>query len=130
MPRTQSSRTRRTPPRAADGRFVRRPSARKRATDESARRHATVEHLAVLAAALVCGVLGLAVHLLWIVAIVLMALLFGLLATELRGGRGGIVSELVSEGKTVVAEISSAAEADTADAGTSPPEEGPAPAGG
>jgi hypothetical protein len=87
------------------------------------RRPATVEQLAVLAAALVCGVFGLAIHVLWLVAIVLMALLLGLLAAEMRGARGAtIISEVVSEGKTVVAEISSAVDGDVG-AG-----EGPAPA--
>jgi len=51
---------------------------------------------------LILGLIGLAVHIAWIVAIVVLGILFGLMAAELRGRRtGGVISEVVA---AVVAE--------------------------
>jgi len=58
--------------------------------------------------ALICGLLGLAVHVLWFAAIVLMAVLLGLIASQLRDRRGGgVVSAVVS---TVMVEAKSVGE--------------------
>lgn len=55
------------------------------------------EQLAVLSLAIVCGLLGFALHILWIPAIVLMALLWGYMASELGSSRrGGVVSDVVT----------------------------------
>jgi hypothetical protein len=82
------------------------------------------EHLIILVAALVFGVLGLAVHFLWFVSIVLMALTLGLLGAEIRRHRGhGLVAEVVAQAKGLADEIG-AAEAPADEAGrTSAPEE-------
>jgi hypothetical protein len=69
-----------------------------------------VEQLAILALALVFGLVGLAIHVLWFAAIVLMALLLGLMASELRGRRdGGVISEVATavreEAKKVAADV-------------------------
>jgi hypothetical protein len=78
-----------------------------------ARRESTqlVQQLAVLALAIVLGLIGLAVHFLWIPAIVLMAVLFGLIASGLRGQQGGgVISEVATtvmdEAKSVADSIS------------------------
>jgi hypothetical protein len=66
---------------------------------EAARRESTqlVRQLAVLALAILLGLIGLAVHFLWIPAIVLMSVLFGLIASGLRGQRGGgVISEVAT----------------------------------
>lgn len=66
------------------------------------------EQLAILALALLFGVIGLALHFFWFPSILLMALLFGLSASELRSRRGGgVISEVVT---TVVAEAKGVAE--------------------
>jgi len=77
---------------------------------ESARQ---AEHLAILALALICGLLGLAVHVMWFAAIVLMAVLLGLIASQLRGPRGGgvvsgVVSTVIVEAKSVGEDIARA----------------------
>jgi hypothetical protein len=77
-------------------------------TASSARRESSrqVEQLGVIALALVCSVIGFAVHAFWFGSIVLMAMLFGLTAAELRTARGrGIISEVVSEARIVTQEI-------------------------
>jgi len=64
------------------------------------------EQLVILVGALAFGLLGLAIHFLWIVSILLMALLLGLIASEIGGRHGrGIVAEMVNEVKVVVDEI-------------------------
>jgi len=65
------------------------------------------EQLVVLALALLFGFIGFAVHFFWLAAIVLMAVLFGLMAARLRSGKGGLVSGVVA---TVVAEARSVTE--------------------
>jgi hypothetical protein len=66
-----------------------------------------LEQLAILGVALLFGLIGLAVHFLWFVSIIAMALLAGLMAAEIRGARGrGVISEVVTEAKIVVEEIS------------------------
>src|ERR1700728_3636392 len=80
---------------------------------ESARQ---AEKLAIPALAIVLGLIGLAVYVLWLAAIVLMAVLFGLIASELkvRTGGGGVVPGVVT---TMVVEAKSVAE-DVAESGT------------
>jgi hypothetical protein len=58
--------------------------------------------------ALLFGAIGFAVHFFWFPSILLMAVLFGLSASELRSQRGGgVISEVVS---TVVSEAKGIAE--------------------
>jgi hypothetical protein len=68
-----------------------------------------VEQLALATLALLFGLIGLAVHVLWFVSIVLMAIQLGLLASEFGSRRGGkgIISEVTHEVATVVEEIKS-----------------------
>lgn len=76
-----------------------------RARGQSARQ---AEQLAILALALLFGAIGFAVHFFWFPSILLMAVLFGLSASELRSQRGGgVISEVVS---TVVSEAKGIAE--------------------
>jgi hypothetical protein len=91
-----------------------KPDRRPVASRDSVRQ---VEQLAILALALIFGVIGFAVHFFWFPAIVLMAALFGLIASGLRGTRGGVFSEVVS---TVVTETRSIAEATAHDADRPP----------
>lgn len=70
---------------ARGGGVARRPIARRR------------EQLLVLSVAIVCGLLGFPLHILWIAAIVLMAILWGFMASELGGSRrGGVMSNAVT----------------------------------
>jgi hypothetical protein len=79
-------------------------SAARTASRESAQQ---VEQLAVLSAALLFGLIGFAVHVLWFASIVMMAALLGLMASGLRRrGDRGVVSEVVSQVKLMAAEIS------------------------
>jgi len=86
------------------------PDRRSVASRDSVRQ---VEQLVILALALVFGVIGFAVHFFWFPAIVLMAALFGLIASGLRGTRGGVFSEVVA---TVMTETRNIAEATAPDA--------------
>jgi hypothetical protein len=73
--------------------------------DSRARRLPTgeSEQLIIALAALGSGVLGLAIHLFWIVSIVLMALLAGLIGAEARHQRGhGLVAEVVAEARAAI----------------------------
>ena len=64
------------------------------------------EQLIIVVAALGCGLLGLAIHILWIVSIVLMALLVGLIGADSRRQRGhGLVAEVVAEARGVMDDI-------------------------
>src|ERR1700722_18770277 len=64
------------------------------------------EQLMIVLAAIAFGLVGLFVHILFVVSLVLMALLLGLLASEARGQRGrGIVAEVVNEAKVVIDEV-------------------------
>jgi hypothetical protein len=70
-----------------------------------------VQQLAVLALAILLGLIGLAAHFLWIPSIVLMAALFGLIASGLRGQRGGgviaeVATTVMMEAKSVADSIS------------------------
>jgi hypothetical protein len=79
-------------PRTADNR-AQVSSTRMR---RQSRRKASME-LSVLSIAIVLGLIGFAVHTLWVLSIVLMALLWGVAASELSRMRGGApVSEVVS----------------------------------
>jgi len=70
-----------------------------------------VEQFAVLALALTCGLLGFAVHFFWFPSVVLMAILVGLTAAEMRSGRRrGVISEVVAEARNVVEDITSRGE--------------------
>ena len=71
------------------------------------------EQLAIVALALLFGAIGFAVHFFWFPSILLMAILFGLSASELRSQRGGgviseVVSTVVSEAKGVAKDATSA----------------------
>jgi hypothetical protein len=60
------------------------------------------EQIVMLAAAIVLGLAGLAVHVLWLAAIVLMSVLLGLIAADMRvRGGGGVVNELVAGVKSI-----------------------------
>ena len=64
------------------------------------------EQLMIVLAAIAFGLVGLFVHILFVVSLVLMALLLGLLASEARGQRGrGIVAEVVNEAKVVIDDV-------------------------
>jgi hypothetical protein len=77
----------------------------------------------LLALALLFGVIGFAVHFLWFGAIVLMAVLLGLIVSEMRSRRGrGVISEVVT---TVMVEAKSVAEAIASGGGNEPEPEGP-----
>jgi hypothetical protein len=104
-------------PKATTRRPPRRVSAKNRSAEEAPspetargdarlRRTAArqIEQLAVLTLAIIFGVFGLALHGLWIGAIILMALLWGYLASTIRSRRdtGGVVSNVVS---TVLEEV-------------------------
>lgn len=66
-----------------------------------------VEQIVILSLALVFGLVGLAIHILWLASIVLMAILLGLAAAAVRRRAGrGAIGEVVAQAKTVVAEIS------------------------
>ena len=64
------------------------------------------EQLMITIAAIVFGLVGLFVHVLFVVSLVLMALLLGMLASEARNQRGrGIVTEIVNEAKLVLEDV-------------------------
>ena len=78
--------------------------------------------MVLLALALLFGVIGFAVHFLWFGAIVLMALLLGLIASEMRGRRGGgVISEVAT---TLMVEATSVADAIASGGGKVPEPEG------
>ena len=65
------------------------------------------EQLGLVALAIVLGLIGFAVHFLWFASIVVMSVLFGLIASELRGRRTGgvttaVVDAFVGEARNVV----------------------------
>lgn len=64
---------------------------------------AAIRHLALLGVTIVVSLLGLAIHVLWLVAIVLMAMLFGLIAATVRGR--GVIPELVAEAHSVADDL-------------------------
>jgi hypothetical protein len=67
------------------------------------------EQIAILALAIICGLIGLAAHVFMLASIVLMSVLLGLIAADVRGRRGrGVISELVAEAKNVADDITSA----------------------
>jgi hypothetical protein len=67
------------------------------------------EQVVLLALAILFGVIGFAVHFLWFGSIVLMAVLLGLIVSEMRSRRGkSVISEVVT---TVMVEAKSVAEA-------------------
>ena len=125
-PKTKSaqSRTRRT---------MKQPAAADDAVNESARRRVPSntrslagqsEQLIILVVALGFGLIGLAIHFLWIVSIVLMALLVGLIGAEARRQRGhGLVAEVVAEARAVADDIGTPVPgSDNESAHRSPPE--------
>jgi hypothetical protein len=81
-----------------------RPGVAASSRRDGARR---AEQLAVLSLAIVVALVGFAFHPLWIVAVVLMALLWGFMASALRSGRGSgsvlteVVTAVVAEAKDV-----------------------------
>ena len=81
------------------------------------------EQVVLLALAILFGVIGFAVHFLWFGAIVLMAVLLGLIVSEMRSRRGkSVISEVVT---TVMVEAKSVAEAIASGADKVPEPEGP-----
>jgi hypothetical protein len=72
-----------------------RPGVSAAARRDGARR---AEQLAILSSAIVVALVGFAFHPLWIVAVVLMVLLWGFMASALRSGRGSgsVLTEVVS----------------------------------
>jgi hypothetical protein len=71
--------------------------------------------MALLALALVCALLAFAVHAFLFASIVLLSILLGLMASNLRLSRaqGGVIAEVVAEAKSFRDDLSTA----TADAG-------------
>jgi hypothetical protein len=63
-----------------------------------------VRQLAIVGLALVCGLLGLVVHVFWLAAIVLMSVLFGLIAANVRGR--GVIPELMAEAQGIADNLS------------------------
>jgi hypothetical protein len=104
-----------TPTKKPPGKTPSRPRRRspKRAAQTDgvgpARRDSTrlVEQLVLLALAILLGLIGLAVHVLWFGSIVLMSVLFGLISSGLRGQRGGVIAEMAT---TVMVEAKSVAD--------------------
>ena len=81
------------------------------------------EQVVLLALAILFGVIGFAVHFLWFGAIVLMAVLLGLIVSEMRSRRGkSVISEVVT---TVMVEAKSVAEAIASGGDKVPEPEGP-----
>ena len=77
------------------------------------------EQVVLLALAILFGVIGFAVHFLWFGSIVLMAVLLGLIVSEMRIRRGkSVISEVVT---TVMVEAKSVADA-IASGGSAEPE--------
>jgi hypothetical protein len=68
----------------------------KRATRRRAARG--IEQLLILSVAIIFGLVGFAVHVLWIGAVVVMALLWGYIAAGLEGSRrgGGVISDVAT----------------------------------
>lgn len=88
----------------------RTPKAAARASEvDAARRNSTrlTEQLVLLAMAILLGFIGVAVHVVWFGSIVLMSILFGLIASGLRGQRGGVIAEMAT---TVMVEAKSVAD--------------------
>lgn len=88
------------------------------------------EQIVILTLAILCGLLGFPLHILWVASLVLMALLWGYLASELATSRrGGIVSSVVatvaSEAHDLSQELSRAAGDAGAQSGTGSPGEPP-----
>jgi hypothetical protein len=79
------------------------------------------EQLALLSFAIVVALVGFAFHPLWIVAVVLMVLLWGFMASALRSGRGSgsvlteVVTAVVAEAKDVIDPASGHDRTDTDD---------------
>jgi hypothetical protein len=73
---------------------------------EGARR---TEQLAILSVAMVLGGVGLAFHPLWIAAVVLMAVLWGYMASDIRSAGGGVVPDVVGAVVGEAKEVSKAA---------------------
>jgi hypothetical protein len=75
----------------------------------------------MMAIALVLGLIGFAVHFLWFAAIVMMSILFGLMASELRARRSrGVIVEVVdavvTEAKNVVEAVTGGETSEEAEA--------------
>jgi hypothetical protein len=79
------------------------------------------EQLAILTLAIVAALVGFAFHPLWIVAVVLMVLLWGFMASALRSGRGSgsvlteVVTAVVAEAKGVTEAASGHGQTDNND---------------
>jgi hypothetical protein len=107
---TAASATKKTTGKAAPRPRRRSPKRTVQAVDvDAARRDSTrrVEQLVLIALAILLGFIGLAVHVIWFGSIVLMSVLFGLIASGLRGQRGGVMAEMAT---TVMVEAKSVAD--------------------
>jgi hypothetical protein len=95
-------------------------------SQRGARRDAArrTEQLAILSVAIVLGGVGLAFHPLWIAAVVLMAVLWGYMASDIRSRGGGVVSDLVG---TVVGEAKELSNAASGQVSAPDQDAGPAP---
>ena len=102
MPHSQGG-----PPRASNGRFVKRGSSASKGLGSAVvgqrppAQHEGTVRLALLTSALVLGVLGFALSLLWVAALVVMGILWGVMVAE-RKQRDGTVKGLAAELVTTV----------------------------
>jgi hypothetical protein len=95
-----------------------------------------IEQLLILSLAIIFGLVGFAVHVLWIGAVIVMALLWGYIASGLRSSRhgGGVISDVVTtigdEARDLKKEVSGGArEADADSAGGAASDSGTAASG-
>ena len=89
------------------------PESSARIFHASGRSARQAEQLAIIALALLFGAIGFAVHFFWFPSILLIAVLFGLSASEMRSQRGGgviseVVTTMVSEAKGIANDATSA----------------------
>ena len=118
MARRDMARKTDTPPRDAEGRFVKpqeTPSAATRTRDRArtGARRSGIAQLAVLSLAMVMGVAGFAFALFWIASLILMGILWGTMAMERQrqqGAEKGLLAEVV---EVVVDEAKDIAESAT-----------------
>ena len=79
------------------------------------------EQLVILSVAIVLGGVGFAFHPLWIAAVVVMALLWGYMASEMRSQGGGVVSDVVETVVSEAKEVGKGASAEVSARDQAPP---------